>query len=56
MLARFAATYGFRVVPITLDGGEPAGVPGTTQRNDQLAERLEVDTVPALFLAATRHP
>ena len=50
VLARFAATYGFRVVPITLDGGALPEYPAP-RRNDRMAERLEVDTVPALFLA-----
>ena len=50
VLARFAATYGFRVVPITLDGGGLPQYP-EPRRNDQMAKRLEVDTVPALFIA-----
>lgn len=50
VLARFAASYGFRVVPITLDGGALPEFPAP-RRDERMAERLEVDTVPALFIA-----
>ena len=49
ILARFAATYGFRIIPVSLDGGALPEFPHP-RVNAQAAVRLQVDTVPAVFL------
>lgn len=50
LLSTFASGYGFKVVPISLDGAPDPVFPGT--RIDQgVAKRLGVETLPAIFLA-----
>lgn len=49
ILARFAQTYGFRIIPVSLDGGALPEFPNP-RTNTQAAVKLKVDTVPAVFL------
>jgi conjugal transfer pilus assembly protein TraF len=50
ILASFASTYGFQVIPISVDGSEdPLFTPARVDRG--AAERLGVSQAPALFLA-----
>lgn len=51
VLGRFAARHGFTVLAISLDGGRLPGFPGA-RMDHQAAARLEVATVPALYLVA----
>lgn len=53
VLKAFAETYGFRIVPISLDGGTLPDFPAP-RNNADIAERLNVDTVPAVFLVNPR--
>jgi len=53
VLRDFADTYGFRVVPVSLDGGALPEFPNP-RRNAAIAARLRVDTVPAVFLVEPR--
>lgn len=59
VLKAFAESYGFRIVPISLDGGALPDFP-TPRSNADIAEKLKVDTVPAVFLVnpkeRTLHP
>ena len=49
VLQRFAAAYGFSVVPVSLDGGALPEYP-YPKKNHHLGARLKVETVPALFM------
>lgn len=49
ILKAFAETYGFHVIPISLDGGTLPDFPNPRSSAD-VAAKLNVDTVPALFL------
>ncbi len=49
ILKAFAETYGFHVIPISLDGGTLPDFPNPRSSAD-VAVTLNVDTVPALFL------
>lgn len=53
VLKAFAETYGFRVIPVSLDGGALLDFP-RPRRNADIAERLRVDAVPAVFLVNPR--
>lgn len=53
ILARFAETYGFRIIPVSLDGGALPEFPNP-RTNAQAAVKLKVDTVPAVFLVHPR--
>jgi conjugal transfer pilus assembly protein TraF len=53
VLKAFAKTYGFHVIPVSLDGGTLPEFPHP-RASTQVAVQLEVDTVPALFLVNPR--
>lgn len=48
-LKRFANTYGFKIVPMSLDGDEMPAFPNA-RYEPQVARNLNVQTVPAIFL------
>lgn len=50
LLARFAEAYGFRVIPISLDGAQDPQFP-EAKVDRGAAARLGVEQVPAIFLA-----
>lgn len=52
VLQQFASTYGFSVLPVSLDGGPlPDGVFPSYQTDNGVAATLKVDVTPAVFLA-----
>lgn len=53
ILKAFAETYGFHVIPVSLDGGALPDFPNP-RGSTEVAFKLEVDTVPALFLVNPR--
>ncbi|HEY9148281.1 MAG TPA: conjugal transfer protein TraF [Gammaproteobacteria bacterium] len=53
ILRAFAETYGFHVIPVSLDGGTLPDFPNP-RGSTEVAVKLEVDTVPALFLVNPR--
>lgn len=53
VLKGFAETYGFHVIPVSLDGGALPDFPNPRTTAD-VAVKLKVDTVPALFLVDPR--
>lgn len=54
ILKAFAETYGFHVIPVSLDGGTLPDFPNP-RGSTEVAVKLEVDTVPALFLVTPRN-
>ncbi len=53
ILKAFAEAYGFHVIPISLDGGTLPDFPNP-RSNAEVAVKLNVDTVPAVFLVNPR--
>lgn len=52
VLQQFASTYGFSVLPVSLDGGPlPDGIFPNYQTDNGVAATLKVDVTPAVFLA-----
>lgn len=49
ILKKFADTFGFSVVPVSLDGGGLPDYP-YPKRDDQLSHGLKVEVVPAIFM------
>ena len=49
ILKRFAADYGFTIIPVSLDGGALPEFPYPKQNYD-LGRKLKVEVVPALFM------
>ncbi len=53
VLKAFAETYGFHIIPISLDGGTLPDFPNP-RLNTDMSRSLNVDTVPAVFLVNPR--
>ncbi|MDE0855977.1 MAG: conjugal transfer protein TraF [Nevskia sp.] len=53
LLKQFAAHYGFRIVDVSLDGGGLPEFPNP-QPNNQAAQNLRVEAVPAVYLVNPR--
>ena len=53
LLKQFAAHYGFRIVDVSLDGGGLPEFPNP-QPNNQAAQNLHVEAVPAVYLVNPR--
>lgn len=53
VLKQFAATYGFQVIPVSLDGAALPEFP-YPKRSVEAGLKLQVDTVPAVFLVNPR--
>jgi conjugal transfer pilus assembly protein TraF len=51
ILKRFAKTYGFEILPVSLDGGDLPDFPNPTRDRGQ-AQKLKVQRVPALFMGS----